>query len=57
MCLFLGCEQAADEASIRALTRKCIQIEMAYGVEYDGWGCTSEDGTSEDDTSEDGTVN
>jgi len=56
MCLFLGREQAADETSIRALTRKCVQIEMAYGVEYDGWGCTSEDGTDDDadDTEETG---
>lgn len=43
--LFLGREQAADEASIRALTRLCLQIELAYDVEYDGWGCTAEDGT------------
>lgn len=42
--LFLGREQAADEASIRALTRLCLQIELAYDVEYDGWGCTAEDG-------------
>ena len=42
--LFLGREQAADEASIKALTRLCLQIELAYDVEYDGWGCTAEDG-------------
>lgn len=46
--LFLGCEQAADEASIKALTLKCLQIELLYDVEYDGWGCTSEDGAGED---------
>ena len=46
--LFLGCEQAADEASIKALTVKCLQIELLYDVEYDGWGCTAEDGTGED---------
>ena len=46
--LFLGCEQAADEASIKALTLRCLQIETLYDVEYDGWGCTSEDGTGED---------
>ena len=42
--LFLGCEQAADEASIKALTLRCLQIETLYDVEYDGWGCTAEDG-------------
>ncbi|HZV19689.1 MAG TPA: ribonuclease E inhibitor RraB [Sphingobium sp.] len=42
--LFLECEQAVDEASIRALTKKCLQIEMLCGVEYDGWGCEAETG-------------
>ena len=37
--LFLECEQAVDEASIRALTLKCLQIEILFDVEYDGWGC------------------
>nr|WP_295668884.1 ribonuclease E inhibitor RraB [Sphingomonas sp.] len=45
--LFLGCEQAADDASIRALTVKCLQIEVVYDVEYDGWGCTAEDGAGD----------
>lgn len=44
MCLFLGREQAADDVSIKALTKLCLQIELAYEVEYDGWGCTAEDG-------------
>lgn len=44
ICLFLGREQAADETAIRALTLRCLQIELAYDVEYDGWGCTAEDG-------------
>ena len=44
MCLFLGCEQTSDEAAIRALTLKCLQIELIYDVEYDGWGCTAETG-------------
>lgn len=43
--LFLECEQAVDEESIRALTRKCLQIEMLFGVEYDGWGCEAQTGT------------
>jgi regulator of RNase E activity RraB len=45
--LFLGCEQAADEESIKALTLKCLQIELLYDVEYDGWGCTAEDGSED----------
>ena len=42
--LFLECVQAVDEASIRALTRKCLQIEILCGVEYDGWGCEAQGG-------------
>jgi regulator of RNase E activity RraB len=42
--LFLEIEQAVDEESIRALTRKCLQIEILFGVEYDGWGCNAETG-------------
>lgn len=45
LSLFLGCEQATDEAAIKALTLRCLQIELLYDVEYDGWGCTAEDGT------------
>ena len=52
--LFLGCEQAADEASIKALTVRCLQIELLYDVEYDGWGCTAEDGSDEDDSEKNG---
>ncbi|HEX7857052.1 MAG TPA: ribonuclease E inhibitor RraB [Sphingobium sp.] len=44
--LFLECEQAVDEESIRSLTRKCLQIEMLCGVEYDGWGCEAETGAT-----------
>jgi len=42
--LFLETEQAVDEASIRALTKKCLQIEILCGVEYDGWGCEARTG-------------
>ncbi|EQB04315.1 ribonuclease E inhibitor RraB [Sphingobium baderi] len=42
--LFLECEQAVDEQSIRALTLKCLQIEILCGVEYDGWGCEARTG-------------
>ncbi|QQV78628.1 ribonuclease E inhibitor RraB [Sphingomonas aliaeris] len=54
MSLFLGCEQATDDASIKALTVRCLQIELLYDVEYDGWGCTAEDGSAEDGSGEDG---
>jgi hypothetical protein len=33
-----------DEQSIRALTRKCLQIELLFDVEYDGWGCEAQTG-------------
>ena len=42
--LFLECVQPVDEASIRALTKKCLQIEILCGVEYDGWGCEAQAG-------------
>ncbi|MFP5434711.1 MAG: ribonuclease E inhibitor RraB [Alphaproteobacteria bacterium] len=42
--LFLECEQAVDEASIKALTKKCLQIEILCGVEYGGWGCEARTG-------------
>ena len=42
--LFLECEQPVDEQSIRALTKKCLQIEILCGVEYDGWGCEARTG-------------
>ena len=44
--LFLECEQPVDEQSIRALTKKCLQIEILCGVEYDGWGCEAHAGTT-----------
>ncbi len=37
--LFLECVQPVNEAAIRALTKKCLQIEILCGVEYHGWGC------------------
>lgn len=42
--LFLECFQPVDEVSIRALARKCLQIEILCGVEYDGWGCEAQAG-------------
>ncbi|MFS0736253.1 ribonuclease E inhibitor RraB [Sphingomonas sp. 1P06PA] len=46
LTLFLEREQAADAASIKALTTTCLEIEAEYGVEYDGWGCTAETGST-----------
>lgn len=43
-CLFLERSQKADEASIRALTETCLQIELIFGLEYEGWGCVAETG-------------
>jgi regulator of RNase E activity RraB len=42
--LFLEREQTTDEASISALTLLCLQIELEFDVEFDGWGCTAETG-------------
>ena len=44
---FLGIEQSVEADAIRALTLKCLQIELLYDVEYDGWGCTAEAGPGE----------
>jgi regulator of RNase E activity RraB len=44
MSLFLAREQKADAASIKALTLQCLQIELLYDVEYEGWGCMAETG-------------
>lgn len=43
--LFLARDQKADAPSIRALTLQCLQIEILYDVEYEGWGCAAETGT------------
>lgn len=42
--LFLERIQKSDEASIKALTKMCLQIEIMFGVEYDGWGCEAKTG-------------
>lgn len=44
LSLFLERSQPADEASIRALTETCLQIELIFGLEYEGWGCVAETG-------------
>lgn len=43
--LFFERFQAVDAQSIKDLTRMCLQIEMMFGVEYDGWGCEAQTGT------------
>ncbi len=43
--LFLEREQTAEAEAIKSLTILCLQLEAAFGVEYDGWGCTAESGT------------
>jgi len=42
--LFLERKQKADPASIKALTILCLQIELLYDVEFEGWGCMAETG-------------
>ena len=42
--LFLARTQKADPASIKALTLQCLQIELLYDVEFEGWGCMAEAG-------------
>ncbi len=43
--LFFERFQAVDAQSIKDLTRTCLQIEMMFDVEYDGWGCEAQSGT------------
>ncbi|MDB5682536.1 MAG: hypothetical protein JWM75_234 [Sphingomonas bacterium] len=45
--LFLEREQPADAESIKSLTALCLQLEAAFGVEYDGWGCVAQSGLPE----------
>jgi regulator of RNase E activity RraB len=47
MSLFLAREQKADAAAIKALTLQCLQIELLYDVEYEGWGCMAQTGSAE----------
>lgn len=45
--LFLEREQKADADSIRALTLLCLQIELLFDVEYEGWGCMAQAGAGQ----------
>lgn len=40
--LFIVRDQAADEDAIRALTLTYLQVENAFHVECDGWGCVAQ---------------
>ncbi|MBW8840856.1 MAG: ribonuclease E inhibitor RraB [Sphingomonadales bacterium] len=40
--LFIVRDQTADEDAIRALTSTYLQIEDAFHVECDGWGCIAQ---------------
>ncbi len=42
--LFLVRTQTSDEDAIRDLTMTYLQIEDAFGVECDGWGCVAQSG-------------
>jgi regulator of RNase E activity RraB len=46
--LDLDVEQTIEPDAIRALTRKCLEIEASFpGIEYDGWGCMAVTGADE----------
>jgi regulator of ribonuclease activity B len=46
--LDLDVEQTIEPDAIRALTRKCLEIEASYpGIEYDGWGCMAVTGADD----------
>ncbi len=45
--LDLDVVQTIEPELVRALTRKCLEIEATYsGVEYDGWGCMATTGAN-----------
>ena len=35
-------EGTTEPAAMAALTRRALEIEIAYSVEYDGWGCEAQ---------------
>ena len=43
--LFLEREMKADASSIKALTKKCLQIAALFDLEYEGWGCEAKPGS------------
>ncbi|PXA87061.1 hypothetical protein DMC47_33105 [Nostoc sp. 3335mG] len=46
--LDLDVEQTIEPGAIRALTRKCLEIEASYtGIEFDGWGCMTTTGADD----------
>lgn len=45
--LDLDVVQTIEPEAVKALTRKCLEIEATYsGVEYDGWGCMATTGAN-----------
>ena len=38
-------EGATEPAAMAALVKRALEIELVYGVEFDGWGCAAETGT------------
>lgn len=34
-----------EPAAMAALVKRALEIELAHGVEFDGWGCAAETGT------------
>lgn len=38
-------EGTTEPEAMAALTKRALEIELAYGVEYDGWGCAANTGT------------
>ncbi len=47
MALFLARAQTVDSDAIKALTLQCLQIEILYDVDYEGWGCMAQTGSAE----------
>lgn len=35
-----------EAAAMAALTKRALEIEITYGVEFDGWGCEAETGNA-----------
>jgi len=37
-------DSTTEPAAMADLTRRALEIEIAFGVEYDGWGCEAQTG-------------
>ena len=38
-------EGTTEPDAMAALVKRALEIELVYGVEFDGWGCAAETGT------------